>query len=65
MFIAQRAAEPMFPGNFGPFKTMVTFSRFTLTKSSLLFYFRIPQSRSAAEAIPAYPACTRREGEHL
>jgi hypothetical protein len=32
MFMAQRAAEPTFPGIFGPFRTMVTLSRFAFTK---------------------------------
>jgi hypothetical protein len=31
MFIAQRAAEPTFPGNFGPFRTIVMLSKFAFT----------------------------------
>ena len=38
MFIAQRAAEPTFPGNFGPFRTMVTLSRFAFTKCCPLLF---------------------------
>jgi hypothetical protein len=43
--MAQRAAEPTFPGNFGPFSTMVTLSSFAFTKC-------LPPPSSCALRIP-------------